>query len=189
MEALSSQLMLECLDKLLIAFPRTIGKAKDMAAVYREGLRGLSGDGVRYAVDRIIQDDSYFPKVARIREIARAWERVNRAAPPEQVNVDPLWCPSCKTRAEYRIRWRPKDTERGEPAVSADGMYLLLEPIVVGEQLSARLLCKCTPASPYWPIENLEPPAMLLAEAPPIIMRRAVKTPAVVSALEYATTP
>jgi hypothetical protein len=180
-EPLTAHLVVECIEKLLVAFPRTIGKAATMADVYRNGLRGLSGDGVRFAVDRIIQEDTYFPKVARIREVARAWEHVNRATIPQLANTDPLYCQSCRTRADYRRLWRPLNERHGRPAASADGAYLLLEEL---EQ--PRLLCKCGPPNPYAPIDGIEPAAMLLANAPPIIIRRAVKTTAVVYQLEPA---
>lgn len=72
-EPLTTQLLLDLLAQLHVAFPRTIGKENPamMADVYRNGLRGVSGDAVREAVARCVQDDQYFPKVSRLREIAR----------------------------------------------------------------------------------------------------------------------
>lgn len=81
-EALTSQLVAEELKRLLAAFPRNLGGQNPtmMAEVYKGGLRGIDGDALRGAVQSCIQTDTYFPKVARLREAAAEWTRRNRPA-------------------------------------------------------------------------------------------------------------
>lgn len=102
-EPLTSSLLAELLPKLIVAFPRNLG-AKDpvmMADVYRNGLRGLSGDAVRFAVDRAIQEDEYFPKVARLRELATEWSRrTNAVIETVTRSSDELTCSVCGAKAQ-----------------------------------------------------------------------------------------
>lgn len=106
MEPLTTQLVSELLPKLHAAFPRTIGRDNIvmMADVYRNGLRGVSGDALRAAVDRVIQEDVYFPKVSRLRELAEAWQRHNRPS-FEPARRDVPWdeCPVCGAKALPRM--------------------------------------------------------------------------------------
>lgn len=157
-EPLTTQLVAEQVQKLLAAFPSRNVAGQNVvhtADVYRNGLRGLSGDSLRAAVDLSIQQDSYFPKVARLRELAQQWARYNQPQRQEQfVDTDPLWCAGCQSRAEWRDRWRPK-VDRLHRRVLIDGnRYMLLEQY-------ARLVCKCSPPCRYAPIDGLEPPMML----------------------------
>ena len=120
-EPLTMALITELMPRLHAAFPRNLGKENPamMAEVYRNGLRGLSGDAVRAAVGRAIQEDSYFPKVARIRELATAWERHNRPRLEPIVREAP-WnvCPVCGAKAQARtISRKKRDPERGDAVV------------------------------------------------------------------------
>lgn len=154
-EPLTSQLVGEQLQRLHAAFPRNLGSQNPamMIEVYRNGLRGLSGDAVRVAVDRAIQEETYFPKVAKLREIATAWQRVNEAKAEPRFDVDPLWCPNCRTRAAWRERYRPLVTKDRRVCLSHDRQWLLLERY-------ERLLCDCATPSLYRPDPDADPLAM-----------------------------
>lgn len=154
-EPLTLELMGEMLARLRAAFPRS---TKDPAPattveVYRNGLRGLSGTAIRAAVDRVIQEDEYFPKVARLRDLAHAWMRVNEARPEAQVDVDPRWCPNCQTQRRIDIGYRAVVDERHRVQLSRCGKYLLLETIT-------RDVCDCSSRSLYMPDETVQPLAM-----------------------------
>ena len=162
-EPLTLQLVVEELRRLHVAFPQNIGMRSNpsgTAEVYRNGLRGLSGSSLRVAVDRCIQDEQYFPKVAKLREIAGAWTKHNEA-PTVLRPEDELDCPNCRTRAEFVQRWRPRiDPERhNRKVLSADGLYLMLERY-------ERLLCKCAAPCAYAPIDGLSEPMMRLDPPP-----------------------
>jgi hypothetical protein len=102
-EPLTTSLVGELLTKLSAAHPRSLYKANPvhMCEVYRNGLRGLSGDAVRFAVDRSIQEDKDFPKVARLRELGTEWQKRNQAT-VRVVRLEPganeRWCPSAARR-------------------------------------------------------------------------------------------
>jgi len=172
-EPLTTSLVLEELAKLHIAFPQNIGmrtNASGTAETYRNGLRGLSGDSIRAAADRSIQEDQFFPKVARLRELATAWMRHNQpVAEPTQTAEQELWCPRCRTRAILRNRWRPKTDDHHRPILTRDAAYLLLEPYV-------RELCECGRGCDYAPIAGVEPPAMRVQDAPLLVLTRGVLT-------------
>lgn len=106
-EPLTTSLVGELLTKLSAAHPRSLYKANPvhMCDVYRNGLRGLSGDAVRFAVDRAIQDDKDFPKVARLREIATEWERRNRpsvSVVQQAPGANEKYCTVCGAKAEQQ---------------------------------------------------------------------------------------
>lgn len=158
-EPLTLQLVMEELRRLHVAFPQNIGMRSNpsgTAEVYRNGLRGLSGSALRVAVDRCIQDEQYFPKVAKLRELAGAWTKHNEPAKPFRPE-DELECATCHSRAEYVHRWRPivDPDHRYQRVLSADGLFLMLEPY-------SRLLCKCAAPCAYSPIEGVETPMMRL---------------------------
>lgn len=100
-EPLTTTLLLELIGKLHIAFPRTIGEKNPamMAEVYRNGLRGVSGEAVRDAVERCIQKDEYFPKVSRIREYAAHYDKVRTVDIRGQEGWDE--CGICGARAKH----------------------------------------------------------------------------------------
>lgn len=104
-EPLTTSLVGELLTKLSAAHPRSLYKANPvhMCDVYRNGLRGLSGDAVRFAVDRAIQDDKDFPKVARLRELATDWTKRNSATlviKPEP-GAGERYCAVCGAKVEH----------------------------------------------------------------------------------------
>lgn len=112
-EPLTSALVAELMPRLYAAFPRAIrGDERYVHDTYRNGLRGLSGDAVRAAVDVVIREDTYFPKVARLREVAAAWQR--RASPPDITYRKVPWneCATCGAKALprtiRRLRRDPK---------------------------------------------------------------------------------
>lgn len=169
-EPLTTTLVMEELQRLHVAFPNNIGMRTSpakTAEVYRNGLRGLSGDAVRAAADRVIQDDEFFPKVAKLRELATVWMKHNQPSSADAFEQDPLWCPRCRTRATIRERWRPKVDGRFQPIVTRDGQYMLLEPY-------ARELCNCDGDSAYMPLAGIEPPACRTIAVGRSILLRAV---------------
>ena len=120
-EHMTAALVLDELTRLFTAFPTHAGmknNPRGTAEVYRNGLTGISGDALRHAAKRVIQEDSFFPKVARLREIALGWETYTRAANTAPAGeVDPLWCPRCQSRVETVEWWRPAVGRRpdGQP--------------------------------------------------------------------------
>jgi hypothetical protein len=105
-EPLTSSLLMDLIARLHAAFPRTIGKENPamMADVYRNGLRGLSGDAVRHAVDRCIQTEEYFPKVSQLREIAKAWDVKRMVTLRHEESWDV--CTVCGVRAQWTDCYR-----------------------------------------------------------------------------------
>lgn len=115
-EPLTTELLSGLLPKLLTAFPSKMSSQNPayLAEVYRNGLRGLNGDAVRAAVDISIQHDSYFPKVARLRELAGEWTRRNRVTVAARFEAAWNVCAVCGAHAKQREITR---------AVRPDGYY------------------------------------------------------------------
>jgi hypothetical protein len=69
--------MTELLAPLVQVFPRgaQARNLNQLADVYRQGLTGCSQAGIHRAVELVIQDDEYFPKVSRLRQLAVAYDR------------------------------------------------------------------------------------------------------------------
>lgn len=156
-EPLTTQLVAELMTTLLAAFPSRNVSGNNVAytaEIYRDGLTGLSGDAVRHAVKRSIQEDTYFPKVARLRELATSWERHNRVQMPEQLTAsgDDLWCRTCQQRATWRELWVPMVDDVCRPLLSACAKYVLL-------RRTERLLCHCAAKPAFAPKEGVSPPA------------------------------
>ncbi len=130
-EPLTTQLVVELLQKLLAAFPRNLGSQNPtmMADVYRNGLRGIEGEAVRAATDLAIQNDQYFPKVARLREIATEWTRRNRAA--VALRQEDAWdvCSICGARAVEKFITRQQRDPENRNALLWDGLDEKGEPI------------------------------------------------------------
>lgn len=105
-EPLTSSLLMELIARLDAAFPRRIGEKNPTmtADVYRNGLRGLSGDSVRHAVDRCIETEEYFPKVSKLRELAKAWDVQRTVTLRHEVSWDV--CPFCGARAVWTDCYR-----------------------------------------------------------------------------------
>jgi hypothetical protein len=151
-EELTFALMLEQLQKLHIAFPSHAGmkaNPRATAEVYRDGLQGLSGEAFRAAARIAIENGKFFPKIGELRESAAEWTRrhnvdVNR----DTSSSDPLWCPNCKTNAEWRWRHRPLVDERLAPIFSPDNEYLLLVRF-------SRLLCRCASECLFTPDDEV----------------------------------
>ncbi len=151
-EPLTTQLVSEELKRLHVAFPQNIGMRTNpggTAEVYRNGLRGLSGDAVRAAADRAIQDGEFFPKVAKLRELAMAWMRHNQPATTAvSASHDDTYCPKCQSRATWEGRWRPRvDPLKRHARIMVDAEHVALEHYV-------RLLCKCAAPCLYTPIDE-----------------------------------
>lgn len=165
-EPLTTQLVAEQMQKLLVAFPSRNLAGQNIvhtAEVYRNGLRGLSGDALRAASDIVIQNDVYFPKVARLREVASEWTKRNAAIAAPHFRVDELYCHVCQSRVEPVERWRPciDMANQCKQMRTADG-YVLLERY-------ERLLCKCAAPCLYAPLAGLP----VFAMRPDDIGRRA----------------
>lgn len=122
---LTSVLLAEQLKRLAAVFPSKIGTQNPAftAEVYKDGLRGIDGDALVGAVSMCIQADSYFPKVARLREAAGEWSRRNRASLPAQIPVAWNVCPVCGEKAQSPDITRPKLHGDG-----ADAYYLTAKP-------------------------------------------------------------
>jgi hypothetical protein len=113
-EPLTTQLLVEILKDLQAAFPNAKGiDVIRQAEVYRNGLTGLSGDGVRAAARNAIQEDQYFPKVSRLRAYAASYDK--RAIVTYR-GPEPEWgvCPICFRRVELLPYYR--DTKEIDPA-------------------------------------------------------------------------
>lgn len=109
-ELLTAQLVGDELKRLLAAFPRNLGSQNPamMADVYKNGLRGIDGEALRAAVDMCIQNDTYFPKVSRLREAAGEWIRRNRAHFAPKIPTTWNICPVCGARASSPDITRPQ---------------------------------------------------------------------------------
>lgn len=102
-ELLTTAVVAEELGKLVTAFPSNIAAKKNpamLATTYREGLQGIDADALRGAVQMAIREDVYFPKVARLRELAGRWTKHNR--PSFATRREERWdvCLVCGARAE-----------------------------------------------------------------------------------------
>jgi hypothetical protein len=138
--------------------------ASRTVAVWREGLAGLDRDAVAGAVTVIIREDEHFPRIARIRIVAREWIRRNRGEDVQR-RSDGRTCPNCGEQYAMQDRWRIATFVVVGNAVAfrltADGDAVLLEPF-------GRELCRCAPKSPYTPtLKTQEGPAIAIADLKP----------------------
>lgn len=146
-EPLTLELTVDVLRDLSAAFPQKMDDKAMVrrAEVYRNNLQGLSGSALRWAAKTSIQEDSFFPKIARLRELANRWTTANA---PQSVSLPAgnNHCSRCNTSFEWRKQWRPKVTLGGwgNIQLTADGQWLFLVSY-------ERSLCKCDPPSPYFP--------------------------------------
>lgn len=150
----------EQLAKLRAAFPNTRDNRSPavIADLYREHLAGISADVLRVAVERVIREDEFFPKIARLRGLAfevearRERERQSHAV---AVAGDEQTCPNCQHAYRWARHWAPKmvRAENGEqcPVLTPDGQYFALIP-------TERMVCDCSARSMWWPVDGIEPP-------------------------------
>lgn len=157
LEPVSRTLMLELIPRLRAAFPKNMraDELPTLASVYCDGLRGCSTDAVRHAVGQAIQNDQYFPKVSRLRELVADYNR--RTAVMDAHTHSDQWCEQCHTNAEWIRRWTVAVDEQRRVRLSDDGLWVLLTTV-------ERCLCRCASPSLYAPNDDApDPPAMLRA--------------------------
>lgn len=132
-ELITAPLMAEQLQQLLLNWPRGLAgrELRATADLYFQRLQGVSADALRFAVTRIIQEDEYFPKVARIRELAREHQQRTNAVLPARVVESPDVCSVCGARAQPReiVRWK----RRHEVKVGDDGRRRESYPLELDE--------------------------------------------------------
>lgn len=133
-ESLSAELMAQELKRLYAAFPHRLGTQSpaDTIDVYRRGLGGLSGDAIRNAVDRAIENDAYFPKVARLRDLANEWERRRLALMPRNssTQANPDACAICGAVPQHRVFEYPKRDKNGQMITNKETGKYEMETIV-----------------------------------------------------------
>ena len=126
-QPLTTQTVLDELQRLLTAFPRRGDQnLTRLADVYRAGLVGVETDALRAAAGRCIQEDEFFPKVARLRSLADEWMRRNRGAFAPTIRDRWNICPTCGAVALPRQITRPtRGGPRGElETVESQGLYM-----------------------------------------------------------------
>ena len=150
-EPITKLIVLQELQRLHTAFPSHTGMKNNpegTAAVYCDGLHGLTVDALRAAVRISIENEKYFPKVADLRSLAWEWTRRHSTeVNPELKN--PLWCPRCQSECRPVNRWRPRVNERGQAVLSEDGQYIALSEY-------DRLLCRCAAPCQFTPEPEFE---------------------------------
>jgi hypothetical protein len=152
-EPLTLELVLEMLKDLNAG---GLGRKMDdeelgrRAAVYRQALEGLSGDAVRFAIKKALQEDEYFPKPARIRMLGYQFRRETATPGLDRHAFAPAagWCPGCRTRARDEVRWRPRTSRDGW--IYDERGRLALEPF-------GRLRCLCDAPPQYVPDAEDDP--------------------------------
>lgn len=144
-EALTLELVLTQLRDLTVAFPARMDEKSLMrrADVYYGALEGLSGDALKWATKKAIQSDKFFPKVARLRELADLWTHENRVTFHPQVEHVSGWCNGCETVARPQLRWRPVIDKRGRRIRDDAGRILLAQ--------YERIVCRCDAPCAYEP--------------------------------------
>ncbi|HEY7236540.1 MAG TPA: hypothetical protein VH539_20430 [Gemmatimonadaceae bacterium] len=168
-EPITKLLVLQELQRLHTAFPSAPGMKNNpegTAAIYCDGLHGLTADALRAAVKITIETEKYFPKVADLRSLAWEWTRRHSSdVTPELKN--PLWCARCGTEARWLERWRPRiDPRTSAPVLSTDGQYIALERF-------ERLLCHCAAPCAFTPELEFDEPWMLRSRVTQCIGARA----------------
>lgn len=149
---------------------RGVKDALTRAEVYRNGLRGLDESSIRAAVNLAIEQDTYYPKVARLRELATAWARArNRFAPPDLLESG--YCPGCRTFARPVTRQRPRLDPQNRVYVAAGGDRGVVE---LEDYVRDRCLCS---GPPLYPTERPITVADLLPIGRSVVVRVAPEAP------------
>lgn len=144
-EPLTTQVVATELERLMVAFPRGRQQSspQQLAEVYRNGLHGLTADALRWAVKTVIQEDQYFPKVARLRELAKRWTGANVGPLADPIGGTDKRCPACHRVPVWERRWRPRLTEDGKKVLDAAGRMWI--------ESYERLRCDCDASCRYAP--------------------------------------
>lgn len=111
---LTSEGFFKAMGTLTLAFP--VEPSKDRDALYRSALADLSDGAVLAAVVEIVKADHFFPKIARIREIAE------RSAAREYQAVLAMPTPAERLFGEIAAVW---NRERPEESLSPDAQALI----------------------------------------------------------------
>ena len=161
-EPLTLSLWLDELGKLAVAFPRTKGAPplSQTAELYRDNLRGVSADALRFAVTSAVREDQYFPKIARLFQLT---QRYNPAHPPRYEDIDPLLCRGCGQRSVWESRWRPKITD----GPIRNGALIYDEKGRVALETFQRYQCACSSPS-QWQADAADDPFMTLKNPLPV---------------------
>lgn len=152
-EPLTTELVVDVLRDLMAAFPgkRDANQIQRLADVYRNGLQGLSGSALRWAAKTSIQEDEFFPKVARLRELGTRWTK-NNTSPVFEANAAPQTHCRCGRAFEFPKRWRPRNLsstygkDYGPVVTSADGVWVMLEEYRRGICPTCHPRCEYQPA-------------------------------------------
>ncbi len=136
-DPITSPILLECLERLDAAFPR--GRVSTMkpgmrAEIYRDGLKGVTATALREAVKRVIQDDIFFPKAARLREVARAVDRELIAKNPRVEAWDK--CRLCGADVTWHdVYFDTRDEATGITAPKFAGRRFVMQHLEQGHSL------------------------------------------------------
>lgn len=118
-EPLTSMLLAEQLKRLLAAFPTRLASQNPqfLAETYRDGLKGIDGQAFRGAVEMAIQNEQYFPRISKLRELAHEWAKRNRVETPAEHKSTWNRCGVCGAEAAPEMITRPRlfDPESSEP--------------------------------------------------------------------------
>ena len=87
------------LKRLVVVFPSNRRDLSALAEIYKTALQGIDPTALHAAADRCIQEDQFFPKVARLREAASDYARrhPSRFAPLHSESWDT--CGVCGAKA------------------------------------------------------------------------------------------
>jgi hypothetical protein len=160
-EPMTLELVVTVLRDLQAAFPSKMDDKALVrrAEVYRDNLNGVSGQALRWAAKQAIQEDNFFPKISRLRDLATRWTIANPPTATFSAGTKDKQCARCRVPFEVEKRYRParKDSGWGPLIVSADGKWLILEQYT-------RDTCRCSAKCEYWPEINapMKEPAMAL---------------------------
>lgn len=163
--------LITILERLDVAFDKRAPKKVELRAeIYRDGLRGVDLDALRSAATAAIEQDTYYPKVARLRELATAWARArNRFAPPDLLESG--YCPGCRTFARPVTRQRPRLDPQNRVYVAAGGDRGVVE---LEDYVRDRCLCS---GPPLYPTERPITVADLLPIGRSVVVRVAPEAP------------